>query len=700
MPGAERRTSVPHLAIFLAVALALYTVVFCTWTRVSPWAVVRSVAAIVFILYFPGKLLVVAARLRLGPLEDWALSLVLGMAASTGLYWICALFGARFLFPLWPLGAAGFCLFRGVRNWRRVVGCHFPLDISHVLLASLLGLILIPLFLLPMYYRNMVLLPDGSITYLDGPADPFFHLSVANELTHSVPPQVPFLAGQSLTYHYAMHLLAAMLSDVARLSMLDLMFRFLPTFFLALTALAIFCFARIWMGSSYAALLAVFLVVVGEDFSFIPGLLLKSDDVWSYQFFHVPTIYSFYFINPILPALAVLFAGLLCLVRFYEKGEKGWLVVTAFLFTSLSAYKLFTGVHALTALAMAGVTYLLVFRDRLPLKVVALTALGSAPLLLAGWLGGAGLATSIRLQPWPFVTKMLHALGLGGTWLGVQMRLLFRGGLVSFTNLALLFAVALPVYLAGSLGVGIAAIASVIRTLLRPRKGKAVRFFLASFVLLGPAIALTWSLTPEDTPRAYNDAVWFYVESKHLLWLFVAELVLLALRGRRRFWQAAIVAAVIVLAVPSSIQYFGMQMSERRAVLDRSGVEVISYMDQSCQRGEVVLTGQRLNTLMAAATGCRVPVADFYASVYISQIELDQRLADYSGFWQSWRNGELRADILAKYGVAYVVADKQADGVGPGALAPPANEAEPGRPQGTNLRPYFENEEFVIYQVL
>jgi len=170
--GAERRISVPHLAIVLGVALLLYTVVFCMWTRVSPWAVVRFLVAIVCILYFPGKLLVVAARLRLGPLEDWAVSLVLGMAASTGLYFICSLFGVRCLFPLWPLGATGFCLFRGARKWRSVVGCHIQLEMSRVLLAGLVALILVPLFFLPMFYRNMVLLPDGSMSYLDKPADP------------------------------------------------------------------------------------------------------------------------------------------------------------------------------------------------------------------------------------------------------------------------------------------------------------------------------------------------------------------------------------------------------------------------------------------------------------------------------------------------------------------------------------------------
>jgi hypothetical protein len=698
--GARRPIGVPHLAILLAVAVVLYSVVFCVWTRVSPWAVVTFLAAVVFILYFPGKLLVVAARLRPGLLEDWALSLALGMAASTGLYWICALMGVRGLFLLWPLGATGFCLFRGARNWRRVVGSHFALEMPHVLLTGLLGLILVPLFLLPMYYRNMVLLPDGSMSYLDTPPDPFFHLSVTNELTHSVPPQVPFLAGQPLPYHYAMHLLAAMLSDVARLSTLDLMFRFMPTLFLALTTLAIFCFSRFWMGSSYAALLAAFLVIIGEDFSFIPGLLLKSDDVWSYQFFHVPTIYSFYFINPILPALAILFVGLLCLVRLCEKGGRGWLLVTAFLFTSLSACKLFTGMHVLAALAIAGLIYVLVFGDRVLLKVVALTALGSAPFVLAGWLGGAGLETSMRLQPWPFVPKMLHALGLGGTWLGFQMRLLFNGGVVSLTNLALLFTVALPLYLVGSLGVGMAAIPSVMKTLWRPRRWRAVRFFLASFVVLGPAIALTWSLTPEDAPRAYNNAIWFYAESKHLLWLFVAELVLLASRGRRWLWQSVIVAAVILVAIPSSIQYFAVQMSSTPVVLERSGVEALTYMGRSCQRGEAVLTGQRLNTLIAAATPCRVPVADIYAYVQMSETELDQRLADYGGFWEAWRKGELRPDILTRYRVAYVVADKQTDGVGPGTLTSPTNGTEAGLVQGTSLRPCFENEEFIVYKVL
>ena len=58
-----------------------------------------------------------------------------------------------------------------------------------MLLASLADLVPVPLFLLPMYYPDMVLLPDGSMSYLDGPADPLFHVPVANELTHSVPPQ-------------------------------------------------------------------------------------------------------------------------------------------------------------------------------------------------------------------------------------------------------------------------------------------------------------------------------------------------------------------------------------------------------------------------------------------------------------------------------------------------------------------------------
>ena len=101
-----------------------------------------------------------------------------------------------------------------------------------------------------------------------------FHIAIANELTHTIPPQAPMFSGHPLTYHYGMDLAAAMFANATGLNTRDLTLRFVPTLFLALSMLSVFCFSRTWLGSGYFAVLAVFLVFFGEDFSFIPGLLL------------------------------------------------------------------------------------------------------------------------------------------------------------------------------------------------------------------------------------------------------------------------------------------------------------------------------------------------------------------------------------------------------------------------------------------
>ena len=58
--------------------------------------------------------------------------------------------------------------------------------------------------------------------------------------------------------------------------------------------LSVFCFSRGWLGSGYfgALVLVVFLVFFGEDFAFIPGLLLGEKGCWSVRYFSVPTVFS------------------------------------------------------------------------------------------------------------------------------------------------------------------------------------------------------------------------------------------------------------------------------------------------------------------------------------------------------------------------------------------------------------------------
>ena len=128
----------------------------------------------------------------------------------------------------------------------------------------------------------------------------FFICAIANELTHSIPPQAPVFAGRPLNYHYGMDLAVAMFANATGLETPDLLLRFVPTLFLALSMLSVYCFASAWLESGYFGVLVVFFVFFGEDFSFIPGLLLGEKGDWSVRFFNVPSVLSLFYTNAML----------------------------------------------------------------------------------------------------------------------------------------------------------------------------------------------------------------------------------------------------------------------------------------------------------------------------------------------------------------------------------------------------------------
>ncbi len=698
----RRILRLPQIVGSLAAVFGVFTLIFGAWTATSIWSFPRFVIVVLILIYLPGKLLLDTARLRLKTLEDLTLSLVLGTTVSGLLYWMAVYVGWLPLFALWPLLAVMAYLYRRRKSWRDVLRFRVSVGLTHTLLLSVIIAGLAPLVMLPMYYHNLAVLPSGGMTFLTKPKDVIFHLSIGQELTHSIPPQAPFLAGQPLGYHHAMDLLVAMLSKSAGLSVLDLTVRFLPTFFVVVMVLAIFCFGRVWLGSGPGAVLTAFLVIFGEDLSFIPGLLLGSRDAWSAQFFGVPTTYSLYFMNPMLPALGVLFCGLFCLVRFCREGGKAWLILTAFLFAIAMEYKVFVTAQVLAGLAVAGVICLVLFRDSRLLKILLLTALFATPLVLYTVLGTEAAARVwVRIDPWPYIPKALEQFNLSNTSFGYYVSALFGRGPGTFAGAAMLLLVGLPMYLVGSLGLRVVAIPRMLRDLVSPVPAAVERFFVVVFLVLGPLIALTSRVTPREYPGDYNNAVWFYVQSKYVIWIFVVELILSLLRGRKLAWHAVILTVLVGLTIPSSIQYLHVQTSHRLDILDESELELVDFLGRGCPQGEVAFGRQDVVQVVVAMTKCRVPIVNLgiYPHSFATMADLDQRRTDSEEFWDNWNEGRLRADILERYGVDYVVADKRAGDLVP--VGPFGSEGD-HQPAGTGVAvlPTFENDYFVVYRVL
>lgn len=611
----------------------LLTMAFGRWSVGSPWAFPAFVLACFATLYAPGSLCLALLGLRVDAFEELALATLLGTIGSGIAFWLSAFAGTPRLFWIWPAAAATAWVLRlGRRN--RPPGLSAG---THALVVGLVVAVIAPFFVLPLYYRNLSPVP-GGLTFYALP-DLVLHASISNELLREVPPQVPFLPGLPLAYHYGMDLVVAMLHRaVPNLDVADLLVRFAPTLFMALAALSIFCFGREWLGSRVGAGLATLLVVLGEDFSFVPGLLHGAPIPWCIHFFGVPTVVSLYLLNPMLPALAFLFGGLLALTRFERAGERRWLLVGSALLAASAVFKVFCAGQALVAVGLAGLLGWARRRDARFLKAAAATAFAMAPLLLPTW-GGAAKA-SVSLTPSPYVPTAMFRMGLWDTPLAS-------------------FALAVPLYLLGSLGLRAIAVPSAIRGLWRG--GEPMRTVLVLFVLMGPLLTLTCAVTPAGYPPGdqYNNAVWFFVQSKYVAWFLVVELLLRI--GAAGFARLGLVVVLsILLSFPSAAQFLAYQASDIPApTLDATELDLLRFLRDSARPGDVVLANGGIGRAIVTLTPCRAILLDVFPHYFVARSDLGERVAQVDALWSALRGGSLRGDLLRAAGAELLLVDRR-----------------------------------------
>src|SRR6476620_75736 len=447
--------------------------------------------AVILLAYMPGKLLLIALKRELTPLEDVTVACVLGLVVSGLVYWLMTFAHQGNFYLVWPLIAAGACVWLHSRKRKLLFSNSSSLeplsqgnatpsrDRSTLVLAGVLILGIIALAFFPLYYTNFTSQPDGTMRVYPV-SDVLFHIAIANELTHTVPPQTPVFAGHPLSYHYGMDLAVAMLARATGLNTRDLTVRFVPTLFVGMSMLSVFCFSRNWLRSGYFGALVVFLVFFGADFSFIPGLLLGEKGDWSLRYFSAPAVVTLFFTNPILPGLGILFAGLFCLDCYMRDRGRAWLLLTALLFVALIEVKMLIAVQLMCSLALAAVVYLIIFSKADLFKIAGSTALGAIPLVCWVLLKNRSNAQIVtKFEPWLYVSHAMQTLGLAKRLSG-----------------PLAFAiVALPIFLVGCLGLRIIGVPAIVTAIFRPRPEGALRFLLGIFVVIGVVIALTCSFT-------------------------------------------------------------------------------------------------------------------------------------------------------------------------------------------------------------
>ena len=658
------------------------------------------VIAVILLAYVPGKLLLIALKRMLSPLEDVTLACFLGLVVSGAAYWLFTYAHQGRFFLLWPLATATLFVWLYATKTKTLWGhstkheSPFPdgaaaaSDRSGVALTGVVALGIVVLAFLPFYYTNLTLRPDGTMRAYPVP-DVVLHIAIATELTHTVPPQAPHFSGHPLSYHYGMDLVVAMFANVTRLSARDLTLRFVSTLFLALSMLSVFCFSRGWLRSGYFGALVVFLVFFGEDFSFVPGLLLGQNVDWSLRYFSVPpAVLPLFYTNPILPGLGLLFVGLFCLQRYLQEHSGAWLFLTAFLFVALIEVKIFTAAQIMCSLGVAAVLYLVVYRNSALFKVAVCTAAVATPLVWPVLLKNKSEANvAMKFEPGLYVSQAMEAIG-------IKDRL---SGWLAFT------AVALPIYLVGTLGLRVIGVPAILNAIFRPNEKSALRFILALFVVIGLLIALMFSITPGGWTFRYNPVSGtFLVQSKYVAWLFAVE-VLQTLyrwavdRGIYSSVAAATIAAIAVgLSVPATAQHliywrnpdhffgnrkpFGKQLQS----YDAETLVITDFLAKEAQPGDVVLCGDELLVPILSLTNCRVPFG-LFAQAAVAQSDYTHRESAVKQFWKDWPSGKVQSDLLREANIRYILVRKTSDGL-PATI--PAF-----------ISNVFENSEFAVFKV-
>jgi len=123
------------------------------------------------------------------------------------------------------------------------------------------------------------------------------------------------------------------------------------------------------------------LATLGEDLSFIPGLLQNSDQPWIVHYFAAPTIVSLYYLNPMVMAHGLLFTSLFCLQRSIADPRWGWAIAAALCCAALVQTKVSVFVQLFAAVGIAVAINLAAFRRWAFLKEWLAIALISTPLV-------------------------------------------------------------------------------------------------------------------------------------------------------------------------------------------------------------------------------------------------------------------------------------------------------------------------------
>jgi hypothetical protein len=450
---------------------------------------------------------------------------------------------------------------------------------------------------------------------------------LTRELDLGYPPQVPGVSGFPLGYHLGTDLVRAAALRWAAIDPYDSVSRFDVTVFAIALLLAVRS-AAVRLGLSATGVALAGWTLVATDFSF--AFALNAQAHWWTDLLRGNLLLSLALANPVVPALALALGALVALARAADGEGRGWSAIAAVLAVAVPFFKVFLGAHLALGLLVALV------RTRRREVAVACALVSIATLALA--MGQGGHTVAVTVAPLDLVRISRESLGL------VPLHGVRLAG----------FAV---LWIAASLGLRLFGLPAALRAL---RASGVIGPALAAMALAAWPLGLLFRVSaPEmlEGQKAVNDAAYLVEQGGPLLWLFTAG-VLARWMEARTAPRGAVVAAVALLALPSTTQFVIKKATEPPDPLPAPMVRAMAALGADSRPGDVVLQrpGARYPPAPVILIGRRVPYERFtpWLTQFAPAAQLEARHEVVFRFFHTADADEAMA-IARALGARYVV---------------------------------------------
>jgi hypothetical protein len=498
-------------------------------------------------------------------------------------------------------------------------------------------------------------------------ADMTYYAAVASEASHTVPPEASYYSGHKLNAAYYPHLVPAMINRFCNVPILSIFFRYAWPTYVMLSALTAFVLVRA-LASRAAAVLAVVLLLLGSDFSYLAAWFLPHATAdWDYLLWPTnllsPTMMVQHF-STWSPSLPVFYTALFAIVRGLQTWRAGWTLLSGLLIGILFEFKPFAYIVLMAALSAATV---FAWRDwAARVRYVATIALGivcSIPSLWAAvTIAPEDRRSKLLLYPFLLVERMLIKTDLNEQFWWIADRVM---PIESFRRITVLVLATIPFLIAG-VGMRWLGAPGVGRALVdRTRGGDAASWRLLAWVAVA-GILIPFAIATQP----YVDTLQFYLTGLYVMWIFTA-VALSGYAAKRRAAGAIAIATTLVLAFPATGHYLAWKWTERtrppRVALTRSELAIARHLRFTDPETTVILHDRPLAPSLTTIVAARRIVLGW--DVRYSAVGGEERLADVERFYGSAEEGpQIALDILKKYRVTHVIVRIPHDRVHPAAL--------------------------------